>query len=35
MHNKETSEIVLNREDDMVKPTLIVDAGTLIYKKPN
>ncbi|WP_068860135.1 Re/Si-specific NAD(P)(+) transhydrogenase subunit alpha [Perlucidibaca aquatica] len=35
MHNKETSEIVLNREDDMVRPTLIVDAGTLIYKKPN
>lgn len=35
MHNKETSTIVLNREDDMVKPTLIVDAGTLIYKKPN
>lgn len=35
MHNKESSTIVLNREDDMVKPTLIVDAGTLIYKKPN
>jgi len=35
MHNKETSTIVLNRDDDMVKPTLIVDAGTLIYKKPN
>jgi len=35
MHNKETSTIVLNREDDMVKPTLVVDAGTLIYKKPN
>jgi NAD(P) transhydrogenase subunit alpha len=35
MHDKESSMIVLNREDDMVKPTLIVDAGTLIYKKPN
>ena len=35
MHNKETSEIVLNREDDMVKPTLIVDAGTVNYQKPN
>jgi NAD(P) transhydrogenase subunit alpha len=35
MHDKESSTIVLNREDDMVKPTLIVDAGTLIYKKPN
>lgn len=35
MHDKEASTIVLNREDDMVKPTLIVDAGTLIYKKPN
>ena len=35
MHDKEAGKIVLNREDDMVKPTLIVDAGTIIYKKPN
>ncbi|MGC4088193.1 MAG: hypothetical protein QM756_09885, partial [Polyangiaceae bacterium] len=24
----------LNREDEMVKPTLIVDAGQVLYKKP-
>ncbi len=35
MYDKEAGKIVLNREDDMVKPTLIVDAGTIIYKKPN
>jgi len=35
MHDKEAGKIVLNREDDMVKPTLIVDNGTILYKKPN
>ena len=35
MHDKESGRIVLNREDDMVKPTLVVDSGTVIYKKPN
>ncbi len=35
MHDKEKKELVLAREDDMVKPTLVVDAGTIIYKKPN
>lgn len=35
MHNKETGQLVLNREDDMVKPTLIVDNGTVVFKKPS
>lgn len=35
MHDKESSSIKLNREDDMVKPTIIVDGGLVIYKKPN
>lgn len=34
MHDKETSSIKLNKTDDMVKPTLIVDAGQVLYKKP-
>jgi NAD(P) transhydrogenase subunit alpha len=33
-HDKESSSIKLNKADDMVKPTLIVDAGQVIYKKP-
>ena len=35
MFDKEKKELVLAREDDMVKPTLVVDAGTVVYKKPN
>ena len=35
MLDKEAKALVLAREDDMVKPTLIVDAGTVLYKKPN
>ena len=35
MHDKESSSLKLNREDDMVKPTLIVDGGQVLYKKPN
>ncbi len=34
MADKEAGSIVLNREDDMVKPTLIVDNGQVLYKKP-
>ncbi|MFZ5699505.1 MAG: Re/Si-specific NAD(P)(+) transhydrogenase subunit alpha [Pseudomonadota bacterium] len=34
MHDKETRSIKLNKTDEMVKPTLIVDAGQVIYKKP-
>lgn len=33
MANKEAGTIELNREDDMVKPTLIVDGGQVLYKK--
>ncbi|MFZ5756742.1 MAG: Re/Si-specific NAD(P)(+) transhydrogenase subunit alpha [Pseudomonadota bacterium] len=33
-HDKETKSIKLNKADDMVKPTLIVDGGQVIYKKP-
>lgn len=35
MHDKESRALKLNREDDMVKPTIIVDGGQVIYKKPN
>jgi len=35
MHDKETKSLKLKRDDDMVKPTLIVDGGNVIYKKPN
>ncbi len=34
-HDKESRSFVLNREDDMVKPTLIVDGGQVLYKKPS
>lgn len=34
-HDKEAKALKLNREDEMVKPTLIVDGGQVIYKKPN
>lgn len=34
-HDKESQSLKLNRDDDMVKPTLIVDAGQVLYKKPN
>lgn len=33
-HDEESSTLKLNREDEMVKPTLIVDAGTINYEKP-
>ncbi len=33
MADKEAGSITLNREDDMVKPTLIVDNGQVLYKK--
>jgi NAD(P) transhydrogenase subunit alpha len=35
MHDKENKTLKLNREDDMVKPTIIVDGGQVIYKQPN
>ncbi len=35
MHDKDSKTLKLNREDEMVKPTLIVDGGQVIYKKPN
>lgn len=34
-HDKESNGLKLNREDEMVKPTLIVDNGQVNYKKPN
>lgn len=33
-HDKDSKSVKLNREDDMVKPTLIVDAGVVNYQKP-
>ena len=33
MHDKESKTIKLKRDDDMVKPTLIVDGGQVLYKK--
>jgi NAD(P) transhydrogenase subunit alpha len=33
MHDKESKTLKLNREDEMVKPTIIVDGGQVIYKK--
>jgi NAD(P) transhydrogenase subunit alpha len=35
MHDKESQSLKLNREDEMVKPTIIVDGGNVIYKRPN
>ncbi len=35
MHDKESKSLKLNREDEMVKPTIIVDGGQVIYKRPN
>lgn len=35
MHDKESKSLKLKRDDDMVKPTLIVDGGQVLYKKPN
>lgn len=35
MHDKDSKSLKLNREDEMVKPTIIVDGGQVIYKKPN
>ena len=34
-HDAESKSLKLNRDYDMVKPTLIVDAGQVLYKKPN
>jgi NAD(P) transhydrogenase subunit alpha len=34
-HDAESKSLKLNRDDDMVKPTLIVDGGQVLYKKPN
>lgn len=34
-HDAESKSLKLNRDDDMVKPTLIVDGGHVLYKKPN
>ena len=34
-HDKESQSLKLNREDEMVKPTLIVDGGQVLYKKPS
>lgn len=34
-HDKESQSLKLNREDEMVKPTLVVDGGQVLYKKPN
>jgi NAD(P) transhydrogenase subunit alpha len=33
-HDKESQSLKLNRDDEMVKPTLIVDGGQVLYKKP-
>jgi NAD(P) transhydrogenase subunit alpha len=33
MHDKESKSLKLNRDDAMVKPTLIVDSGQVLYKK--
>ena len=33
-HDKESQSLKLNREDEMVKPTLIVYNGQVLYKKP-
>src|SRR5690606_32941017 len=33
-HDAESKSLKLNREDEMVKPTLIVDAGVVNYQKP-
>jgi len=35
MHDKESKTLKLKRDDDMVKPTLLVDGGQVLYKKPN
>lgn len=34
MIDKDTAQLALKREDEMVKPTLIVDNGTVLYVKP-
>lgn len=33
-HDKESRSLKLNRDDEMVKPTIIVDGGQVLYKKP-
>lgn len=35
MHDKETKSLLLKRDDEMVKPTIIVDGGQVLYKKKN
>ena len=34
-HDKDSKSLKLNREDEMVKPTISVDGGQVIYKRPN
>lgn len=34
-HDEASQSLQLNRDDDMVKPTLIVDNGTVNYQKPS
>ncbi len=34
-YDSASAGLKLHREDDMVKPTLIVDQGQVLYKKPN
>jgi NAD(P) transhydrogenase subunit alpha len=33
-HDAESKTLKLNRDDEMVKPTLIVDGGVVNYQKP-
>lgn len=35
MHDKSTKDFRLNRDDEMVKPTLIVDQGQILMKRSN
>ena len=35
MHDKETKSLSLKRDDEMVKPTIIVDGGKVLYTKKN
>jgi NAD(P) transhydrogenase subunit alpha len=34
-YDKESKSLKLKKDDEMVKPTIIVDGGQVIYKKPN
>jgi NAD(P) transhydrogenase subunit alpha len=35
MHDKESKSLKLKRDDEMVKPTIIVDGGQVLLKKSN